>query len=54
MSEKTKTLKVKHIAADGKGVLFALVDDGSVWRYDGDEWDELPTIEVVEESEEET
>ena len=57
MAEKTKTLKVKQIAAahdkDKQNFeLFAVVEDGSVWRYMGDEWEELPAIEVVEEADE--
>ena len=57
MAEKTKTLKVKQIATgDDTCTLFALCDDGSVWRFveDSDvesgEWSELPAIEVVEEA----
>ena len=52
-----KTLKVKQIATaetgHGDGVLFAVVEDGSVWRYDGDDWEELPAIEVEENAREE-
>jgi hypothetical protein len=52
----TKTLKVKQIATgekpSGAGVLFAVAEDGSIWRYDGDDWEELPAIEVEADSEE--
>ena len=57
MATKTVTLKVKQIATGerqgGLRVLFAVVEDGSVWRYDGDDWEELPPIEVEENAREE-
>lgn len=56
MAEKTKTLKVKQItmvADHAKADLYAVAEDGSVWQFDGEEWEELPAIEVVEEGESE-